>query len=65
MEGSYNRVVSTDYGPDDVLKDAANKAHINGQMFRFPMKTIMWINPGRVEVRPGYAAQEITIYPAN
>lgn len=61
--GSYNRVLSTDYGPEEELAYAANKAGIRGAMFRFPMKTVMWINPGEVSVRPGYGAETITIYP--
>ena len=63
LSGSYHRVVSTDYGPEDVLAHAAGVAHITYQDFRFPMKTIMWIDPGRVLVRSGYGGQEVVIYP--
>jgi len=60
--GSYHRVVSTDYRPDEVLSTALSTANINDGGYRLPMKTIMWINPGAVSVAQGYGVQSITIY---
>ena len=62
MWGAAMRCFGTDYGPDHVLGEAADRAHIDDQRLRFPVKTLMWVDPGKVEVRPGYGAEEQVIY---
>ena len=63
--GSYGRCVSVDYGPCQVLSDALARAggRDNG-ITCFPWKTVMWVDPGKVTVRHGYAAPVKTIYPS-
>jgi hypothetical protein len=60
--GSAVRTLSVDYGPCDELRAAYQFA---GGPFRctgvFPLKTMMWINPGSVRVRYGYHAAEVEL----
>jgi hypothetical protein len=51
----YSVVLSTDYGPEGALIDAAEEAGI--PMSRFPTKTISWAYPDYVVVALGYGAQ--------
>jgi hypothetical protein len=60
--GGVNRIVATDYGPDGTLLAAAEEAGIEKIGSIFPMKTVMWINPGSVSVAYGYGAQEAEVY---
>ncbi|HVL13594.1 MAG TPA: hypothetical protein VM529_13585 [Gemmata sp.] len=61
--GSYGRCVSVDYGPCRVLSDALTRAGGRGNGITcFPWKTVMWVDPGKVTVRYGYAAPVTTIY---
>lgn len=63
--GSYMRSIMVDYGPDDVLADAAERAGFELKMLDLPMKTVMWINPGVVKVAEGNSAQPVTIWSAD
>lgn len=56
------RVIGTDYGPDKILAEAAEKAKIDQASLRLPWKTLMWIDPGRVSVAQGYGAPVEAIY---
>lgn len=50
-------ILDCDYGPCQMLADAAQKAGIDVSMTTFPWKTTMWIRPsGEVSVRYGYQA---------
>jgi hypothetical protein len=60
---SEGRCISVDYDPDRMLRDCAVKAGIS--LFRFPIKTTMWLSPGRVTVACGYRAPEEVIYDAS
>lgn len=62
--GAYGRSLGVDYHPDRLLADAAEAAGIGAPMLRFPCKTMMWVNPGQVEVAKGYGARPVTIYRA-
>jgi hypothetical protein len=57
---SYFRAgwLNIDYNVHGILKNLALSVGIPEKelMFRFPIKTIMWVNPGEVEVRHGYGA---------
>lgn len=55
------RCVSTDYGPEPLLRRSADAAGINDM--RFPIKTVMWISPGQVKVACGYGKPAEVIYP--
>lgn len=60
--GSACRVLDCDYGAHLLLVAAALLAGIEPTCPPFPMKTVMWINPGNVQVRHGYRAPEETIW---
>lgn len=62
QRGSYERTVGVDYGPDEILADASERAGIAISLCRFPVKTMMWINPGEVKVAVGYGAPIKTIW---
>jgi hypothetical protein len=62
--GSYMRTFGCDYGPDMMLSEAAESANIKPSMLLFPIKTVMWINPGEVTVRHGYGSEIETIFPS-
>ncbi|MFI5973545.1 hypothetical protein [Streptomyces sp. NPDC051452] len=62
--GSYMRSIGVDYGPDDVLADAAEKAGFKLKALDLPMKTVMWINPGVVKVAQGHGAPITVIWEA-
>ncbi len=61
-----NNYLAVDYAPKGILLEAAEKAGIEiGNLdLRFPFKTGMWIEPGRVTVSCGYRAPLERIYPA-
>jgi hypothetical protein len=63
--GSYHRVVATDYGPDPILGEALKAANIQAPSLRLPIKTVMWIDPGKVSVASGYRAKEVILYQEN
>lgn len=54
--------LKTDYEADEVLQKALDAAEIKAEL---PYKTVMWIDPGKVEVKTGYNAQWKVIYPAD
>lgn len=61
--GGYGRVLKVDYDPCPELYDAATAAGIDVRYCStFPMKTVMWIHPGCVEVRNGYGAEVKVIF---
>jgi hypothetical protein len=61
--GSALRTIGCDYGPDPVLADAADDAGLGRlRSFDLPMKTVMWINPGRVSVAVGYHGQVVDVW---
>ncbi len=58
---SYYRTVGTDYHPDAILSAALDFAGVTGGSLTLPIKTLMWVNPGSVIVRPGYHGKEIAL----
>lgn len=58
--GAAFRTVAVDYRPDPILGDALEAAGLGGAFMtlRLPLKTVMWVNPGRVTVRHGYKDPE-------
>lgn len=59
---TYNTVIlSVDYHPEDLLRSALAAAGISEQSARFPVKTVMWVDAGRVTLRKGYGADETTL----
>jgi hypothetical protein len=61
--GSYWRTIAVDYDPDPTLRQAAAKAGIKIRYSEtFPIKTVMWINPGCVKVALGYGAAPKVIW---
>lgn len=60
--GSALRATGCDYGPDLVLRAALDYSMITEGHLRLPIKTMMWINPGEVRVRPGYHGEEVVLY---
>jgi hypothetical protein len=56
-------ILSTDYAPEDALLEAVQRAGIDNAEVRFPIKTMMWIEFGRVSVKCGYGAPVEVIYP--
>ena len=62
-QGSPMRTLAVDYRPDAVLAAAVLAAGYPLSATVFPIKTTMWINPGRVIVRRGYHGEPITVHP--
>jgi len=62
IRGSYFRTIGVDYQPDHILTRALNSIGHQVQIRSFPMKTVMWINPGSVEVALGYKAKPVEIF---
>jgi hypothetical protein len=60
--GSAIRAIGCDYGPDNVLSEAAKAADIPTSCPPFPMKTMMWIDPDSVRVEYGYGARPVTLW---
>jgi hypothetical protein len=60
--GSAMRPIHCDYGPDPIILDAADQAGVKVTMLDLPMKTVMWVNPGRVEVAEGYGAEPAVVW---
>ncbi|WP_018219126.1 DUF2267 domain-containing protein [Salinispora vitiensis] len=56
--------IHCDYGIDPVLAEAATRAGLSVSMFDLPMKTNMWIIPGRVTVSEGYGAPDEVVWAA-
>jgi hypothetical protein len=66
--GSALRCVGVDYHPAAVLEEAAEAA-LGADRTRelsplWPIKTLMWIDPGVVRVQHGYGAERKDIFPA-
>jgi hypothetical protein len=61
--GGARRTLAVDYHPCALLDDTAKAAGIDVNFSTFPMKTVMWIDPGKVEVRCGYGAPIETLFP--
>lgn len=59
--GSYWRAIGVDYDPDHALIQACDDAKIEW-VHRFPVKTMMWVNPKQVSVKVGYGASLQVIY---
>lgn len=57
------RILSVDYGPCEILDNAARAAGIVDASFTFPVKTMMWLDPDRVRVSYWYGAPRVTIWP--
>ena len=53
--------ISVDYGPDTYLRTALNAAEINADMGTLPIKTTMWLDDDKVQVRYGYGEQIETL----
>jgi hypothetical protein len=57
--GDWFNGLFVDYGPDNALFEAAEKAGIDaGNQSTFPWKTKMWFSNGGVQVACGYAAEQ-------
>jgi hypothetical protein len=62
---SAMRVIHVDYNPCGPLLDAAEAVGVDMPSLRFPIKTCVWVNPGRVEVARGYGAARRVVYVAD
>jgi len=60
--GSGVRVMICDYGPDPVLKDAAEAVGLRLQNRDTPAKTFVWVNPGEVKAQLGYSAPREVVW---
>lgn len=49
-------ILSVDYNPDYILSQALEFSKIPNETGVLPIKTVMWINNDKVEVKYGYAA---------
>jgi hypothetical protein len=58
------RLIDVDYHPDIYLSDAAQEADIILGIGTLPMKTTMWIDENKIQVRYGCGAGRETIYSA-
>jgi hypothetical protein len=57
VDSSRNEVcLSVDYEPEGLLRTALIGAGITNAQAQLPVKTVMWIKPGGVEVKTGYGA---------
>lgn len=54
--------IHNDYGLDIVLQEAGEKAGLKLTSFDLPIKTVMWLQEGRVAVSKGYGAPSEDIY---
>lgn len=59
--GGRSFVWSCDCGPGADLFEAAAAAGIDAR--NFPVKTVCWVEPGRVAVARGYRAPIVALYP--
>ncbi|MGA5424538.1 hypothetical protein [Streptomyces lavendulocolor] len=59
---SYSRTIAGDYRPAQELETAAEEAGFKLKMFDVPMKTVMWVNPGKVSVAVGHGGGQETIW---
>jgi BTG family len=64
FRGAALRTIHVDYGPDPILLDAADQTGIIIGMLDLPMKTVMWVNPGLVEVAEGYGVERVVVWRA-
>lgn len=55
-------IVGTDYDPYPILAKAIEAAAIENPLFRFPWKTVLWLDHRDVRVRQGYKAETKTIW---
>ena len=55
-------IVATDYDPCPLLSKAGAEAGIESLLFRFPWKTVLWIDYRDVRVRCGYRGKTETIW---
>jgi hypothetical protein len=60
--GSYMRTITCDYGPDPLLADAAERAGFKLSTLDLPMKTVMWVNPGKVSVAVGHGGGQQVVW---
>lgn len=58
------RVIAVDYGPDTILADTARAVGIKPATTTFPVKSVMYIESGRVHAAAGYGSPLEMIYPA-
>lgn len=61
MFGSACRTLAVDYGACDELRAAYQYAGGGQHVTVFPIKTVMWVNPGSVKVRYGYGGKEVEL----
>lgn|SRR4051812_48038144 len=62
--GSYIRTIAGDYRPAEELEAAAERVGFKLTMFDVPMKTVMWVNPGKVSVAVGHGGAQETVWQA-
>lgn len=60
--GSALRNLATDYSPAGELAEALEVAEITPANLVLPIKTVMWIDPGKVSVSCGYGAPIEILY---
>lgn len=59
--GFFEQSLHVDYGPDQILANAATAAGL--EKIQFPWKTGMWIDSNSFSVRYGYGAASLFFYP--
>jgi BTG family protein len=62
--GSALRSIGVDYGPERVLTDAVDAVGLKISRVAWPMKTVMWIDPGEVRVAVGERGGIETVWAA-
>lgn len=60
--GSSYRCIHSDYDAGPEVRAAAYMARIYETRTLFPIKSYMWVNPGKVTVRQGYHGEVQTIF---
>ncbi|MDX2565404.1 hypothetical protein PV371_38360 [Streptomyces sp. TX20-6-3] len=60
--GWARRTISCDIAPPSLLANAAHCAGFTLLPFDLPTKTIMWVDPGKVEVIEAYGRSKTTIF---
>lgn len=63
LDSRDNLFIDTDYGPCNILGNAAKKAGIDASIF--PFKRMMWISANSVTARDGLDASNVTLYPTD
>jgi len=54
--------IGTDYHPEKVLRESAEEVGIKVNTATFPIKTMMWLQPGYVKVGRGHGVRMVEIF---